>query len=55
MKDIYKLELHESITIMQDDGVFPQIEIRRVPGGWIYSSGPYLNPVFVPYNTEFKK
>lgn len=55
MKDIYELKLHETIDIMKDNG-FPDLkmQITRVPGGWIYNAGAYMNPVFVPYNEEFK-
>jgi len=52
MKDIYKLKLHEQISI--DTNLF----VTRVPGGWLYSdrAGENLfNTVFVPFHNEFQK
>ena len=43
---IYTLDLHESLMFEGD------IEVFRVPGGWIYSS-PSMSSVFVPYNDEY--
>jgi len=54
-EDIYKLKLHESLSIP------PELEITRVFGGWIYrywnyeSENYYPNGVFVPFNNEFTK
>lgn len=51
-KNIYNLKLHEKIK-------FDQIEIIRVPGGWIYNHQRTQvnieNPCFVPFHEEFKK
>lgn len=50
-KSIYDLEFEEVLTItLYDD---QQVDILRVPGGWIYN---YMggNSVFVPYDSEFK-
>lgn len=46
MNDIYRLDLHEELTIKE--GVW----IMRVAGGWLYFT---LNrpAVFVPYDNEF--
>lgn len=53
-KDIYKMKLHEIIIIYQ-------IEILRVPDGWIYSyhseqvgGHMQVSSTFVPYIEEFK-
>jgi len=46
MENIYKMELHEWITI---ENTF----IVRVPGGWIYQFTN--NSVFVPFNKEFEQ
>lgn len=63
MEQIYMLKLHEKITLEKDG-----TEIRRVPGGWIYTRfelSQLLTPdgqwienyittsVFVPFNDEF--
>ena len=48
-ENIYNMKLHTSIIIEIDDEL--ELEIIRVPGGWIY----YDNGlgVFVPFNDEF--
>ena len=61
-KTIYNLELHERIE-------WDNINIVRVPGGWVYSViyemrhnvglnktavQGFIGSVFVPYNEEFK-
>ncbi len=46
--DIYKLKIHESLDIP------PELQVTRVPGGWIYrfwddqKKDYYPNAVFVP-------
>lgn len=57
LQDIYKLKLNESINATKpDDPTF--CEIRRVPGGWIYTMFDPANHicgcVFVPFNNEFQ-
>lgn len=49
-KSIYDLALHESI------GVSPDIYVRRVPSGWIYTQYEegFISPVFVPYDNVFQ-
>jgi hypothetical protein len=61
MKNIYELNLHESIDIEFKtlDGVIVWYRILRVPGGWIYLLWDvlhevYSSPLFVPFNTEYK-
>jgi hypothetical protein len=61
MKNIYELDLHESIDIefKTPEGVIVWYRILRVPGGWIYLLWDvlhevYSSPVFVPFNTEYK-
>lgn len=52
VSEIYKMKLHESITIND-------IQITKVPGGWIYRfyTTPFNRPgisescVFVPYSS----
>lgn len=50
MKDIYKMKLHEGITISKYVGV------TRVPGGWLYTKYLYnnndcsMNTTFVPWH-----
>ena len=55
MSDIYKMKLHDEITIDTYN------QVQRVPGGWIYKTeckcaedGWMISSVFVPYNVEFK-
>lgn len=45
MKDIYTIELHESIKLSD------KVAITRVPGGWIYSGT--RTATFVPFSDEF--
>ena len=49
---IYNLELHEAVSVIIDNT--KQIDILRVPGGWIYNYKDG-NDIFVPYNNEFIK
>jgi len=64
MKDIYKLKLHDTCSLQSDR--WGDIEIIRVPGGWLYdytkftSAEDELSPlakavVFVPFNNEFQQ
>lgn len=62
-KDIYELALHEETAHVEEDTGNMTI-IKRVPGGWIYTSTGYnpnpdgqqvvLSSCFVAHNTEFK-
>lgn len=52
MKDIYKMKLHQ-ITPLSS-----QVQVIRVPGGWIYiiqtiMTGEF-STCFVPFNNEFQ-
>lgn len=53
-KTIYELELHKRCTI-------PELEIIRVPGGWLYRFWDYekqlysTTATFVPYNNDFQE
>ena len=58
MKDIYKMNLNESISLGRKDG--NMISVVRVPGGWIYifkngnpSGGLSTTSSFVPFSKEF--
>jgi hypothetical protein len=55
-KEQYSMKLDD---VLAWDGEHNFIEIRRVPGGWIYTftdkSCPVMNSVFVPYNNEFQE
>jgi len=57
ISDIYKMELHDKITV-SDPSRVGLMEIIRVPGGWVYSldyPGYGQSPtVFVPFNNEFE-
>jgi len=50
MKDIYTMKLHEKIHIDKF------LSVARVPGGWLYTTYPYLDSgccmstVFVPWH-----
>ena len=48
-KTMYDMELNESIS----RGL---IRIRRVPGGWIYTTynSHHMSTVFVPFDPEFQ-
>lgn len=46
--DIYKMALHDVIVI---GNCCDQVQIMRVPGGWIYTK--LGHSVFVPFNTGF--
>lgn len=52
--DIYKMKLHDYITISTD----PKINILRVPNGWIYrtvttsTGGISVSSTFVPYSKD---
>ena len=49
-KNIYELELHESLLVRQS------ARVMRVPGGWIYSDHQENcgdAACFVPYSNEF--
>ena len=50
-KTIYDLNMHEEIEKE------PELYVRRVPGGWIYTDTGFADDqsVFVPYNEEFKE
>jgi len=48
MKDIYKLELHET------EWVCSAIKVTRVPGGWLYFTPTEDAIAFVPFNAEFQ-
>ena len=48
MKDIYKLELHET------EWVCSAIKVTRVPGGWLYFTLTEDSLAFVPFNNEFR-
>ena len=60
-KSIYELGLHEVWNQEMQWGI--RYTVTRVPGGWIYQAinrpingnDIYLQPLFVPYNKEFKK
>ena len=56
-KTIYDLKLFESYYYSIDTYKNIWLNIRRVPGGWIfetrYQSDQILSSVFVPYNSEF--
>lgn len=65
MKDIYKLELLEVTFIEREQYDNSGLSIRRVPGGWIFTSfedshedgnaiQSRLSSVFVPYSEEFR-
>jgi len=43
---IYTLKLHEVLTIDLN------VEVLRVPNGWIYSNRKYGTSVFVKYSVE---
>lgn len=47
-KALYSLELHQQVYIN------PEINILRVPGGWIYIYKKYNTNTFVPFNNEFQ-
>ena len=55
VKTIYDLKLHEGVTVKSEFG--GNIEITRVPDGWIYSfEYPVWRQsqiVFVKYHAEF--
>lgn len=46
--NIYKMMLHEVIVF---DNCCDQVQIMRVPGGWIYTK--LGSSVFVPFDTGF--
>jgi hypothetical protein len=56
-KNIYDLKLHEIIQIKGENNA--DIEVVRVPGGWVYSfnyPGYRQSPiVFIPFSNEFQK
>lgn len=59
-KTIYELELHETLIVTSktynEDGdcnTSQQLQVTRVPGGWMYNSKE--NWEFVPFNKEFQK
>lgn len=55
--ELYEIGLHESLHPAGRD-----MEITRVPGGWIYTTYSYvggdgehrLSSVFVPFHSEFQ-
>jgi len=55
--EIYKLKLHESIIVTGHTN--GQLEIIRVPGGWIYTV--YYEGIqkivseFIPFDNEFQR
>jgi len=58
MDKLYEMELHESVGLKGKEF----IDIRRVPGGWIYTNymesqgNTYnLSSCFVPFDNEFRK
>ncbi len=51
-KNLHELDLHETIIISNDRY---QLNILRVPGGWIYSKVGKDHPgTFVPFDKEFR-
>ena len=66
-KEIYDLKLNEIVQVdgHEMNGYAHSVNVRRVPGGWIYTTviriGESTNQditttsVFVPYSEEFKK
>ena len=64
MKDIYNLDLFESVFLQSKDFSTSSTKILRVPGGWIiteYENSHHdagyearLSSTFVPYSDEFK-
>ncbi|NWH06853.1 hypothetical protein [Desulfobacter latus] len=55
---IYDLKIHEK-TAFELEGYDQDVEVLRVPGGWIYRIGNYTsngleysNSVFVPFHQE---
>lgn len=59
MKDLYKMKLHDVITVARARG---ELKVVRVPGGWVYEtytdSVKYtyqVTSVFVPYHNEFEE
>jgi hypothetical protein len=52
-KSIYELKFHESLSF--SDGEHKDINITRVPGGWIYRilDSDFNNTIFVPFSDEF--
>ena len=52
-KNIYELELHETMMIERDEYV--GLIITRVPGGWLYGYRKDENSdVFVPFDNGFQ-
>lgn len=47
MDDIYTMKLHDTLNTEGN------INITRVPGGWIYNYAMRNYTVMVPYNDEF--
>ena len=52
--DIYSMKLHETVITTTDD-IKREIEITRVPGGWIYARPALSTSVFVPFDNEFQR
>ena len=52
MKNIYTMQLHDTITIDYNGNCMPYTTVFRVAGGWIYSYR-CTQPIFVPFNNEF--
>jgi hypothetical protein len=57
-EDIQEMYLMELNDVIEYDDKHNVTEIRRVPGGWIYTftdkSAPVMTSTFVPFNEEFK-
>lgn len=55
-KDIYKMDLHETIQINSPNGRgITTYLVTRVAGGWIYKRQTTNNQTFVPFNNEFSE
>lgn len=57
MKDIYSMELHETLHDIDNPNGQGRFTVLRVPGGWIYTAyGDGMpSPVFVPFHNGFQK
>ncbi len=67
--EIYSMKLHDELTIYKSvkSNVISVTSVRRVPGGWIYSSfmgeggivsklaNAVMTSVFVPFNDQFQE
>lgn len=54
-KNLYNLDLHESILIPTKGVLEKTLAVIRVPGGWLYQGLTGNSISFVPYDNEFAK